>query len=454
MYDILLKNGTIVLPDDVIDGDMAIRSGKIAALGTDMDCEAMETVDLSGKLVLPGAIDPHVHMALPVGGTCSCDDFFTGTLAAASGGVTTIIDFTVGSKDTAMTDDLKKRLKTAKDSVIDYTFHAEMVGWTPKRPDEMREVAELGIRSFKFFTAYADSGRRTEAGPLLESMMTAAELDAVVTVHAEDESIIQAKLSMMTDEQKASMTALGLSRPDLCEASAINSVAWLAAKSQAKVHIMHLSSAMGLEEVIKARKEGVDITAETCPHYLLLTDAVYRREDARFYSASPALRSDYDRDILWDALESGAIDFLSTDHCPFSREQKKWNGAFNRLPYGLGSVELMLPLAYSEGVMGGYLSLCALTELTSSGAAKRYGLWPYKGNLMPGADADIAIFNPAVQWDVSADNLNSACDFSPYEGMTIQGKVESTLSRGVFVYKDGVFQSHDLLRGRGLFLPR
>ena len=451
MYDVLLKNGMLVLPDDVFAGDLALRGGRIAALGSALDGPAAETVDVSGKLVLPGAIDPHVHMELPVGGTRSCDDFLTGTRAAAAGGVTTILDFTVGSRETTMVDDLSTRLKAAAPSVIDYGFHAEMVGWTPARLDEMREVAERGVRSFKFFTAYAASGRRTENGPLFESMRVAAELGAVASVHAEDESLIQARLALMEDSEKARMTALGLSRPDLCEASAVHEVVWLADRAGVQVHIMHLSSALGLEEVREARRRGTDVTAETCPHYLLLTDEVYGRPDARFYSASPALRGDGDRRALWDALAAGDVDFLSTDHCPFTCAQKEWKGAFDRLPYGMGSVELMLPLAYSEGVLGGHLTLSGLAERTAAAAARRYGLWPRKGGLLPGADADVAVLDPAAEWTVSAGTLHSSCDFSPYEGRTIRGRIERTYSRGELVYSQGTFPARP---GRGLFLAR
>ena len=451
MYDVLLKNGLLVLPDDVFSGDLALKGGRIAALGAELEVEAAETADLSGMVILPGAIDPHVHMELPVGGTRSCDDFLTGTRAAAAGGVTTIIDFTVGSRETTMTDDLSARLKAAAPSIIDYAFHAEMVGWTPKRLDEMREAAERGVRSFKFFTAYASSGRRTENGPLFESMRVIAELGAVASIHAEDESLIQARLALMEDAEKARMTALGLSRSDLCEASAVREVTWLAEQAGAQVHIMHLSSALGLEEVREARRRGTDVTAETCPHYLLLTDAAYERPDARFYSASPALRRDGDRQALWDALASGDVDFLSTDHCPFSRAQKEWKGTFDRLPYGMGSVELMLPLAYSEGVLEGRLALCELAERTAAAAARRYGLWPRKGSLLPGADADIAVLDPTAEWKVSAEALFSSCDLSPYEGRAIRGRVVRTYSRGELVYSMGTFPARP---GRGLFLAR
>ncbi|NLL37030.1 MAG: dihydropyrimidinase [Fretibacterium sp.] len=450
MYDLVLKNGTLVLPGGVVTGDLAVRDGKIASVGS-VEGAALETVDVSGLVLLPGAVDPHVHMELPVGGARSCDDFLDGTRAAAAGGVTTILDFTVGSRETTMQEDLEERLAAASRSVIDYSFHSEVVGWTPERLEEMRAVASMGVGSFKFFTAYGDSGRRTENGPLYESLRVIAELGAVASVHAEDESMIQTLLAMMPEQDKASMTALAASRPSLCEASAVQVVAWLARQAGAKLHIMHLSSGMGLEEVQCARAEGVDITAETCPHYLLLTESVYSGQDARFYSASPALREDADREALWRGLSSGSVDFLSTDHCPFTRAQKAWKGAFDRLPYGLGGVELMLPLAYSEGVGGGWLSLQDLADRTSTAAARRYGLWPRKGSLLPGSDADVALLDPKATWCVSADSMISTCDFSPFEGLEVRGRVVSVLSRGEFLLRDGVLTAKP---GRGVFLKR
>ena len=453
MYDLVLKGGTIVTPDDVFEGDLAVRGEKIAAVGQELCSEenAGKVLDVSGMIVLPGALDPHVHMDLHVGGGRTCDDFASGTAAAASGGVTTIIDFTMGSRESTMMEDLAKRLSDAKNSVIDYAFHAEVVGWTPARLDEMRAVAEMGVSSFKFFTAYASSGRRTDNGQLYESMRVLNELDALAVVHAEDEDIIRAILDRMPEENKSKMTALGVSRPGLSEASAVASVAWLARKASTRVHIVHLSSRLGLIELLKAREDGVVITAETCPQYLLLTDEVYTRKDAHLFSAAPAFKTADDQEALWHALAQKDVSFLATDHCSFTNEQKNWRGRFDDLPYGLSGVELLVPLAYSEGVMKGRFSLSDLADLTSASAAKLYGLYPRKGNLMPGADADVTVIDPTAEWTVRASDLRSKCDFSPYEGMALQGKIFATISRSELIFLDGEFRGRP---GRGRFLAR
>ncbi|NLB83880.1 MAG: dihydropyrimidinase [Synergistaceae bacterium] len=449
MYDLVIRGGTIVTPDDVLDVDLALQGEKIAALGCSL--EGKNVIDARGKLVFPGGIDPHVHFALPVAGTFSADDFSTGSAAACAGGITTVIDFTVGAAGRTIAEDLQKRLEDASASVVDYSFHGEVVGWHPGKLDEIREAISLGIKSFKFFTAYGRSGRRTDTGPMFLSFRTLAEEDAVALVHAEDESLIGAFTAMLSPEEFKKMVTFARVRPDLCEASAVNTVAWLAAKTGVRCHIVHLSSALGLEEVLLGKKRGAHLSAETCPHYLLLTSEAYQGPEGHLFSAAPALRSVQNSDFLWQGLQEGAIDFAATDHCPFSRKQKKWKGTFADLPGGLAGVETLLPLLYSEGVMKGKISLCDLVRITSEEAAKLYGLYPRKGSLLPGSDGDLVLFDPEVEWTVKAADLHSKADFSPYEGMQISGKVWKTLSRGEIIYSEGALLGTS---GRGKFLPR
>ena len=449
MYDLVVRGGTVVTGDAVLETDVAVADGRIAALGAGF--EGKREIDAEGLLVFPAGVDPHTHMALPVGEHRSSDDFESGTIAAACGGIGTIVDFTVGSPETTLPEDIRKRLSDASGSVIDYALHAEVVGWSAKRAGEIREAAEMGIRSFKFFTAYESSGRRSESGPLLRAFDAIASLDGVALVHAEDESLIRTILSEMSAGDKAKMSALSLSRPDFCEAAAIASVAWLAWFTRARVHIVHLSSRMGLDEVRRAREDGVDMSAETCPQYLLLTKDVYERPGGHLFSASPALRKADDNEALWNAIADREIDFVATDHCSFTREQKTWKGSFLDLPYGLPGVETMMPLVYSEGVDRGLLTLSDMACVCSENAARLYGLYPKKGSILPGADADIAIFDPSVEWRVFAKDLHMKTDFSPYQGWTIRGKNRMTISRGEVIVEDGTYTG---AKGRGRFLPR
>jgi dihydropyrimidinase len=449
MYDLVIRGGTVVTPETVLTTDIGIFGEKIAALGDGLEGKA--EVDASGKLVLPGAIDPHVHFSLPVGGTVSSDDFYSGSVAAACGGVTTVIDFTVGAPERTMADDLRNRLEDARPSVVDYSFHGEVVGWRPGRTAEISDAMARGIKSFKFFTAYGASGRRTDMGPLYHAFRAIAEGDGVAVVHAEDDSMIEASAALLSKEEWGRMGTVAEVRSDLCEASAVNTVGWIAAKAGVRCHIVHLSSALGLGEVEEARKKGALMTAETCPQYLLLTSGVYGGPQGHLFSATPALRTRNDNEALWRALGSGAVDFAATDHCPFTRTQKEWKGAFDRLPGGLPGVETLLPLLYSEGVLRGKLSLCSLARVTSEQAAKLYGLYPKKGCLFPGSDGDLVIFDPEDAWTIRAGALRMNVDFSPYEGLEVRGKVWQTISRGEIIYADGRFLGR---RGRGKFLPR
>lgn len=427
--------------------DIALEKDKIAALGTGLS--GRRVLDARGLLVLPGVIDAHVHMALPVRGGRSSDDFLSGTRAALAGGVTTVIDFTVGSPGADLVSDLESRLETARPAVADYSFHSEMVGWRPGMEDQIPRVVERGITSFKFFTAYGDSGRRSGSGALYRCFSVIARLGAVAVVHAEDDELIGALSSELSDRERGSMEALARTRPDLCEGAAIDQVAFYAEATGASVHVVHTSSALGVRRIDLARKRGADITGETCPQYLFLTDKVYGLPEGRLYSASPALRKDCDREALWDALRSRALRFVATDHCPFTRAQKTWKGSFTDLPYGLPGVELLLPLVY-QGAAEGKIPAELLPVILSGAPADRYGL-AGKGRIVPGYDGDLVLFDPSKRWTVRAEDLHMNADFSPYEGMELQGQVKATLSRGEVVFMDGEIMAEP---GRGVFLKR
>ncbi len=448
VYDLVIRGGTLVSPQGTIQADLAIDGEKIVAVG--LDLLGKHEFDASGKLVLPGVIDAHTHMALPVAGTRSSDNFFTGTRAAACGGVTTIVDFTVGSNETTIPEDIERRKQEAAASVIDYALHGEVIGWHPGNEVEFRDAVKLGVKTFKFYTAYAASGRSSDSGVLYHAFGVLADLDAVALVHCEDDPIIDAILQQMGSEAKGKMTSLAQARPPICEGAAIDQVAYLAEQVGVKVHIVHVSSELGLAAVKRAKARGVRLTAETCPQYLLLTKEVYDRADGHLFSASPALRKEGDQQALGQGLSDGTLDLVATDHCPFTREQKTWKGSFLDLPYGLPGVETLLPLFYSEGVRKGRLPLTALPRLLAEGPARGNGLYPRKGTLSIGSDADIVIFDPEKEWAIHAENLHMATDFSPYEGMMVHGAVETTISRGRIIYADETLQEGE---GGGRFIP-
>ncbi|MEA1928888.1 MAG: dihydropyrimidinase, partial [Candidatus Auribacterota bacterium] len=413
------------------------------------DLSGRTEIDATGKLVLPGVIDGHTHLDTPIADSRTCDNFFTGTRAAARGGVTTVIDFTIGSPESSLLEDLAARKEAAAGAVIDYTFHAEVIGRWSSREDEFAAMVKAGIGSFKFYTAYGSLGHRAGNGFLYHAFQRLAELNAVAMVHAEDDEIIESLLARLKPEDEDSMLSLPRTRPAICEGSAINQVVYLAEETGVHLHIAHITSALGIEGLKRARRRGLRVSGETCPQYLLLNREVFAGDDARFYSLMPPLRTSADQEALWNALGDGTLSLVATDHCAFTREQKRWKGSFRNLPYGLPGVETLLPLLYSEGVIGGRIPLKALPHLLAEGPARIFGLYPRKGTLKIGGDADIVVFDPDQKWEISARILEMPTDFSPYEGLPVKGKVTTTISRGDIIYSESKFQRD---KGVGKFL--
>ncbi len=445
----MVRGGTIVTPWSVISADVGIDGGTIREIAPDLTGE--RSVEADGKIVLPGVIDAHTHMALPVGGTRSSDDFASGTMAAASGGVTTIIDFTVGSSDKSIPEGIERRLQEVDDAIVDVALHAEVIGWQPGAEEEFEEAIRRGVTSFKFYTAYEASGRRTPPAVMKRAFEALAELGGTALVHCEDEGLIRSITEGLTADEMAEMATLATARPDLCEGSAVSQVGRLAEVTGCPVHIVHVSSALGLAAVREARGRGARLTGETCPQYLVLSAGCYDRMDGHLFAAAPPLRTDADQRALWKGLRRAELDMIATDHCPFTREQKRWRGSFADLPYGLPGVETLLPLVYSEGVGHGRLHLPDLARLLSEGPARVHGLYPRKGTVEVGSDADLVVFDPDATWEVRAAGLHMNTDFSPYEGWSVTGRVVATIARGEVVYRDDDVVAS---RGRGRFLFR
>ena len=447
MIDLVIRNGLLVTPCGVIRADLGINDAMIAVIGTKL-C-GRNGIDASGKLVFPGVIDAHTHMAAENYGIASSDDFLSGTRAAACGGVTTIIDFTVGAEETTIPEEIEARRQEAATSVIDYALHAEVIGWKPGHEEEFERAREAGVSSFKFYMAYGSSGQRSDTGVLYHAFRKIEEIGGVAMVHAEDDPIIESLVAKLSPVQRATMSTYPGTRPAVCEGAAIEQAIYLAEQTGARLHVVHVSSALGLKVIRKARSHGVSVTGETCPQYLLLTEDVYEQADGHRFSVMPPLRTQADQDVLWSALRDGTLDLAATDHCPFTREQKTWKGSFLDLPYGLPGVETLLSLLYSEGVVKGCLLLPDLPRLLSEMPARVNGMYPKKGTLSIGSDADVVIFDPDVEWTIHAKDLHMNTDFSPYEGIAVHGAVKTTISRGRIVYTDGEFEGE---KGGGEFI--
>ena len=439
MGDLLIRGGKVVTARKTGVASVYVKDGRIARVGK-FSKVAGEMVEASGLLVLPGAIDAHVHFALPVAGTRSADDFVSGSSAAVAGGVTCFIDFTLGSGESSLPEAVEKRLAQARESLVDFSLHVEMIGWQKERVSEIYAVKDLGLRSFKFYLAYSESGRRTDLGTLFVAMKAIREIGGVAMIHAEADELVDPKGGPFP-----------WARPSLSEEVAIMEVGSLSRETGCPTYIAHISSALGFQALLRGRRMGAPLMGETCPHYLVLDESVYTCPDGHLFSVTPPLRTKEDQRALWEGLRKRAFQAVATDHCPFTRAQKApFKDEPARIPSGLPGVETLLPLLYHFGVVQGILRLEDLAWYLAEGPAKAFGLWPRKGAIRPGADADLVLLDPQGSWKIEARNLHMATDFSPYEGWVLQGKIVGVLSRGEWVYRDGEILGRP---GRGMFIP-
>ncbi|HWE91539.1 MAG TPA: dihydropyrimidinase [Pseudonocardiaceae bacterium] len=454
---ILISGGEVVTASGALRADVLVDGERIAALaapGGLARSTVDSVVDATGKYVLPGGIDAHTHMEMPFGGTFSADTFGTGTQAAAWGGTTTIIDFAVQPKGGSLLSTLDKwHTKADGNCAIDYGFHMIVSDVTDASLKEMESCVAAGVNSFKMFMAYPGVFYATD-GEILRAMRKATEIGATIMMHAEngiaiDELVAEALAAGRTDPVQH-----GLTRPPELEAEATSRAIALAGVTGAPLYIVHLSAAPALAAVAQARDEGRNVFAETCPQYLYLSLDDLARPDfegAKFV-ASPPLRPKEHQDSLWRGLRSNDLSVVSTDHCPFCfAEQKELGrGDFSKIPNGMPGVEHRMDLLH-QGVLAGELSLARWVEVASTTPARMFGLYPRKGVIAPGSDADIVVYDPAAKQTLSAATHHMNVDYSAYEGMEITGRVDTVLSRGRIVIDGGRFTGD---AGHGKFLSR
>lgn len=445
--ELIVRNATLVTPTETFRADLAVARGIIQAIGTPgsiehAEAEKAEQIDGEGCYLLPGAIDVHTHFQLPMGDTVSADDFYSGTVAAAAGGVTTVIDFaTHGPHETVKEAIEARRLEADGKAVLDYSFHAGIT-----RADEatLAEIQTLPIPSLKLFMAYA---MRLEDDDFLRILETAKAAGALAGVHAENGLLVDALRERFIKEGKTEPLYHYLSRPALVEAEAVSRALRLARLAEAPLYVFHLASGEALDEIAHARRQGHRIFAETCPHYLLHTADRYREPGGERFILSPPMKEESDRQRLWQGLANREIDVVATDHCPFMRAEKA--GPFHQVPNGMGGTEVLLPLLYSEGVAKNRLTLNRLVEVLAANPARIFGL-PGKGNLAPGMDADFLLLDPRGKKTITAAEQFSRCDYSPYEGWSLEGAIRMVFSGGRVLFREGRFVGDQ----RGRFLPR
>jgi dihydropyrimidinase len=453
---LLLRNGTVVTSTQTILSDILIDGEKIKDISPNIPVEqAHRIIDSTGMLLLPGGIDVHTHLDMPFGGTTSSDDFETGTKAAAFGGTTTLIDFAIQPKGTRMRNALDTWWKKADQKAsIDFGLHMIVTDLGEAGLEDMDDMVKEGVASFKLFMAYPGVLMVDDA-TIFQALSRTAKNGALICLHAENGGIIDVIVKRAIYEGKTAPIYHGLTRPVAAEAEAVHRAVAMSEISGAPVYIVHLSSEEALNEVRAARDRGVPIFAETCPQYLLLSiDELARPgfEGAK-YVFTPPLREKHNLPKLWDGLKDDHLQVVSTDHCPFCFEDQKILGKddFSKIPNGAPGVENRLHLLYHHGVNAGKISLNRFVELVSTTPARLFGLYPKKGELAPGSDADIVMWDPNAEHTISSKTHHMRCDYSMFEGFQVRGNAKMVLSRGEIIVEQGKFQGRT---GRGSFLRR
>ena len=455
---VLIKNGRVITAVDDYLADIFIENETVTLVGKDLEMEADEVIDASGKYLFPGGLDPHTHLDMPFGGTTSADDFETGTRAAAHGGTTTLIDFAIQSKGHSTLEALDTwHAKADGKTAIDYGFHMIVTDLEDNRVHEMKMLADAGVTSYKLFMAYPGV-LYVDDGTIYRAMKKAGEDGTVVCMHAENGIVIDEIVKQAVADGKTEPKYHAITRPTRMEAEGVHRAISIAEVAHVPIYIVHLSSSDALEQVMLARNRGVHAFAETCPQYLFLDDSYYDQEgfEGAKYVMTPALREKWNQDELWKGLKFGDLQSIATDHCPFCFKDQKILGVddFSKIPNGGPGVENRMSLVYNGGVNSGRISLNKFVELTSTAAAKTFGLFPKKGTIAVGSDADIVVFDPNRKETIS---VNNACthhmnvDYNAYEGFEVKGFTETVLSRGKVVIDNCEYVGK---KGDGQFLKR
>jgi dihydropyrimidinase len=455
---VLFKGGTIVNATGRYVADVFADGDKIKAIGTDLDNPADEVVDAKGHYILPGAIDPHTHLCMPFMGTYAQDDYETGTIAAACGGVTCVVDFDLQQKGETLLEAIERKKALAEGKVaVDYSLHPAVMDPRPEVIEEVKNACQdYGTPSFKIFMVY---DFRVDDATMIKLLEQTKQYGGLVQVHAENVHVIDHMNSVLEKEGKLDPYYHAVSRPNLAEEEAIYRASKMVEMSDSRIYIVHLSSKEGLWIVKQARDRGVKIYAETCPQYLLLDDERYKEPDwnGAKYVMSPPLRTKESNAALWEGLRGGDLQVVATDHCPFDFKGKKdMNGKddYKKIPNGAPGIETLLIMLHSEGVAKGRISLEKMVDVLSSATARMFGLKD-KGEVAVGKDADIVVFNPGQKFTVTQSKLHMNVDYTPYEGFEVTGMPSAVYARGKKVSQWNGDQMEFVGEiGRGRFIKR
>ena len=454
-FDRVIKGGNVVTPAGSFTGDIGITGEKIAALGADLDTTGAQVIDARGHHVIPGVLDVHVHLELPFCGTTSADDYRTGTRAGARGGVTTLIDFAIPYAGDSLDQAADNWMKKAEGkALIDYTFHICITRWNDHK-DQIKGMVDRGFTTFKEFMIYESEGWQADDRAMFGTLEKMKEYGSMLLVHAEsarvlDELIARHHTPELMKQYGARLHPM--TRPNFIEAEAIQRAVTWSEATGGQLYIVHMSTGEGADIISAAQARGVPVIAETCVQYLVLDDSVFARKDGHLFACCPQLKKPADIERLWKGLQHGEVSVISTDTCTFTLEQKAmWGGDFTKIPMGMPGLETLLPLTYTKGVLEGRLTLEEMCLTLSTNPAKIMGLYPQKGAIQIGADADLAIIHPRATHTVSPATMETNADWSPFDGWELAGFARTTLSRG-----DVIVDNYKVVgrEGRGRWLPR
>jgi len=440
LHDLVISGGTVVTPGQTGEIDIGIRDGEITTL-TDagsLDDGTDQTIDASGQYVFPGHIDSHVHVKIPLGEFVTRDGFADATRAAAHGGTTTIVPFAIPNPDETPLEAYERRRRDADGDVYtNYGLHACLTDVTDTTLRELPELIDRGAASVKMFMVY--EGRlMLSHGEIRDAFKTIQENDGLALIHAEDEEIIGHLVEQQVESGETDFSVHPDMHPNVSETTAMWTIADLVEETDCPTFFVHVSTKEAQRVLESAADREIPLLAETCPHYLTLTREVYDREDGEKFVCSPPIRSQENNNYLWEALEQGAIQTVNSDHCGYNTEQKEqYRDDITRMPMGLPGVETRNTVFYTDAVANGRLSVERFVELTATNIAKMLGLYPQKGTISVGADADLVIFDPEAEWTLEAGDLHMATDYTPFEGKQMRGRPTSTIVGGDVVVQDG-----------------
>lgn len=456
-YDVIIANGTVVTPQGTYPADVAIRGESIAAVGVGLNGPgaAHRVIDATGQYVMPGALDVHVHLELPFCGTVSSDDWRTGTRAAARGGVTTVIDFAIPYGEQSLDDAYHIWLERAKPKAhVDYAFHMAITNWD-RHGREMEAMVKRGCPTFKEFMIYASEGWQSDDRAIYSTLERCKQLGGMLLVHAESSRVLDELIARHhnPDEMKRLGAQLHrITRPNFIEAEAIQRATMWCEVTGGRLYIVHMSTGEGADIIRAAQARGVNVLAETCIQYLVLDDSVFAREDGHLFACCPQVKKPKDIERLWQGLAAGEVCVVSTDTCSFTKKQKEmWNGDWTKIPMGLPGLETMVPLFYTHGVLGRRMPISRLVEKCCANPAKIMGLYPQKGSLAPGSDADVVVFDPNKKFKVDHATMETGADWNPYQGEELAGFARHTFCRGKQIVDEYKCQE---AAGWGRWLPR